>query len=143
LRIETIDELADVLANSQLTSLELEGEEWSVTLERSASAVKPAAPTPVVAAVTKSVAVPPVRPAKSDTVVEAAIVGVFHEAAPQITVGKVVRSGELLGTIDALTIRNDVKASTGGEIVAVHVEDGQPVEYGQPLFAIRLQGEEL
>jgi len=72
--------------------------------------------------------------------VEAQVVGVFHEAGQPIIAGQPVEAGDLLGTIDALTIRNDVRASIGGEVAAVQVEDGQPVEYGQVLFGLRRTG---
>ena len=140
MRIETIDELADVLAQSQLTSLELEGVEWCITLERSAESTRPAAPPPNPAVVERAALVDTARSVRGEAVVEAAVVGVFHETAPQVTLGQAVRAGDLLGTIDALTIRNDVRADSDGEVVGVHVEDGQPVEYGQPLFALSIHG---
>lgn len=141
MRIETIDELAGVLAQSQLTSLELESEQWCITLERSAPGVRPSTVAPPAAASAPAAMVDSRPPAEAAVVVEAAVVGVFHEAPKHVAVGQIVRAADLLGTIDALTIRNDVRAGSDGEVVSVHVEDGQPVEYGQPLFAVRLQGE--
>ncbi|HEY3413403.1 MAG TPA: biotin/lipoyl-binding protein [Armatimonadota bacterium] len=140
MRIETIDELADVLAQSELASLELEADSWSITLERGAVAPRLAAPEAGPAPVDHSAPVGASHTAEADAIVEAAVVGVFHEAAPQVTLGQAVRAGDLLGTIDALTIRNDVRADSDGEVLAVHVEDGQPVEYGQPLFSLSCHG---
>lgn len=142
MRIETIDELADVLTNSSLAVLDLEGQDFSLTLERAeARRNNPATETAqlsVVDAVEK-----PIADSVRITYIEANVVGVFHEGNPPVIAGHIVDEGALLGTIEALALRNDVRATESGEVAAVQVEDGQPVEYGQVLFALRLSGGSL
>lgn len=73
--------------------------------------------------------------------VGAPLVGRFHvglkpKARPLVTVGDVVREGQVLGTIETLNVLNEVEASQPGRIVEVLVTEGQAVEYGQPLMLI-------
>lgn len=132
MRVEDIQELAEILAKSSLGRVEVSGEAWSVELERAAPAPPPP-PAPV-----RPVAAPPAAaPAPEPMLVEAPVVGVFHEASPPLVNGAMVKLGDVLGSIEALALRNDVRSTETGEITQVHVEDGQPVEYGQPLFSIQ------
>ncbi len=73
--------------------------------------------------------------------VTAPMVGTFHRALepggePLAKVGEVVSPGEVLGVIEAMKMMNEIEAKFGGRIKQVLVEDGKPVEYGQPLFLI-------
>jgi acetyl-CoA carboxylase biotin carboxyl carrier protein len=68
--------------------------------------------------------------------VTAQIVGVFRAQRPPVQVGDVVTEKQVLGQIEAMRLMNDCTATSGGEIFAILVSDGQPVEYGQPLFEI-------
>lgn len=73
--------------------------------------------------------------------VTAPMVGTFHRALepggePLVKVGEVVSPGEVLGVIEAMKMMNEIEAEFGGCIKQVLVEDGKPVEYGQPLFLI-------
>jgi acetyl-CoA carboxylase biotin carboxyl carrier protein len=136
MQIETIEELADILDASSLTRLEIEGEDWSLQLERPAPVLAaPPAPMPLAvdggASITEAVASGP------DVVpVDALMVGVFHEGMPPVTVGQDVRAGDILGAIEALALRNEIRSPIDARVVSVTVEDGQPVEYGQPLFSL-------
>jgi acetyl-CoA carboxylase biotin carboxyl carrier protein len=87
-----------------------------------------------------------VAPAPSDSAFDDGLVtvtsenvGVFHRdptrALPDV--GSVVAAGVLLGEIETLGVRNAVTAPAGGTIVEIRVQDGAPVEYGQPLAVIR------
>jgi oxaloacetate decarboxylase alpha subunit len=137
MQIETIDALAGILAESSLSLLEVEGGDWSLRMERPAT-VSPASGLPVEAgtgpAVQNAVAPPDV------TRIEASMVGVFHESAPIVAVGQEVRAGDILGAIEALALRNEVRSPVDGPVVGVAVEDGQPVEYGQLLFTLGRSG---
>lgn len=128
--IETIDELAALLRKSAVTRMSVEGEGWNVELERPATAP---APAPVSAAASKSA---PATPPDLAVSVEASMVGVFHEATRPVMPGQMVRAGEALGSIEALALRNEVRAPIDGRVDEVHVEDGQPVEFGQTLFVL-------
>jgi acetyl-CoA carboxylase biotin carboxyl carrier protein len=76
--------------------------------------------------------------------VKSPIVGTFYaapapDAPPFVKVGNVVTPGQVLCIVEAMKLMNEIEADQAGEIVRCLVENGQPVEYGQPLFAIRPQ----
>ncbi|MCL4523542.1 MAG: acetyl-CoA carboxylase biotin carboxyl carrier protein [Acidobacteria bacterium] len=75
-------------------------------------------------------------------VVKSPIVGTFYEgpspgAEPFVKVGDQVASGQVLCIIEAMKLMNEIESDAAGEIVRRYVENGQPVEYGESLFAIR------
>ena len=77
-------------------------------------------------------------------VVRAAMVGLFHrgrefDAEPLVEVGDRVSEGQVIGTIEALRKLTDVVCDVDGELAKVLHDDGEPVEYGQALFSIRLE----
>tara|TARA_B100001971_G_C18163455_1_gene522785 strand:- start:938 stop:1177 length:240 start_codon:yes stop_codon:yes gene_type:complete len=76
------------------------------------------------------------------TIVEAPILGTFFRASapdapPFVAVGDVVKPGDVLCIIEAMKLMNDIKSEFAGEVVDILVENGQPVQYGERLFAIR------
>jgi acetyl-CoA carboxylase biotin carboxyl carrier protein len=78
-------------------------------------------------------------------VVKSPIVGTFYSAAspgadPFVTVGAQVTSGQVLCIIEAMKLMNEIESDVAGEIVKIFAENGQPVEYGEPLFGIRERG---
>jgi acetyl-CoA carboxylase biotin carboxyl carrier protein len=85
----------------------------------------------------------PAEPAKPSRLIEvkSPMVGTFYRAPapgapPFVEVGKVVKPGDVLCIIEAMKLMNDIDAEVSGKIVKVIVENGQPVEFGQPLFII-------
>ena len=81
------------------------------------------------------------EPKKSGTPIESPMVGVFYAAPspdsePYVTVGTSVRKGDVLCLIEAMKLMNEVTAEKSGIITEVCAENGQVVEYGQPLFMI-------
>jgi|SRR5271156_2691481 len=75
-------------------------------------------------------------------VVKSPIVGTFYAAAgpgsdPFVAVGSKVESGQALCIIEAMKLMNEIESDVAGEVVRIFVENGQPVEYGEPLFGIR------
>jgi acetyl-CoA carboxylase biotin carboxyl carrier protein len=79
------------------------------------------------------------RPA--GTVVKSPIVGTFYRApdpnsAPFVSVGDRVKVGQVLCIIEAMKLMNEIEAEFGGELLKIHVENGQPVQYGDPLFTV-------
>lgn len=75
-------------------------------------------------------------------VVKSPIVGTFYASAgpgsePFVAVGSKVESGQALCIIEAMKLMNEIESDVAGEVVRIFVENGQPVEYGEPLFGIR------
>ena len=148
--IRKIKKLIELLEESNLTEIEIvEGEE-SVRLIRAGQPV--AAP---VAAPVALIEQPPVAaaaaaaPAEEDEdqipegeLVLAPMVGTFYgasspEAQPFVTMGQTVGVGDTLCIIEAMKMFNQIEADISGTVVAILAENGQPVEYDQPLFVIR------
>ena len=78
-------------------------------------------------------------------VVKSPIVGTFYrapspESPPYVEVGSHVKKGDTLCIIEAMKIMNEIEADTEGKVVKILVENGQPVEFGQPLFLIDPNG---
>ncbi len=161
--IRKIKKLIELLEESSLSEIEIvEGEE-SVRLSRGA----PAGPAPVQHLVPPDVqaaawsapspaAAPPAAPPaaapepqapETETVpegelVRAPMVGTFYAAStpdadPFVSLGQQVSEGETMCIIEAMKMFNQIEAETSGTVVAILVENGQPVEFDQPLFVIR------
>jgi acetyl-CoA carboxylase biotin carboxyl carrier protein len=87
----------------------------------------------------------PTAPAEDLHIVKSPIVGTFFaspspEAEAFVTVGSRVEAGQVLCIIEAMKLMNEIEADVGGELARVFVENGHPVEYGEPLFGIRTSG---
>jgi acetyl-CoA carboxylase biotin carboxyl carrier protein len=79
-------------------------------------------------------------------IVKSPIVGTFFRssepgAAPFVDVGDVVKKGQVLCIIEAMKLMNEIDSELDGELVKVYVENGQPVQYGERLFAIKARGD--
>ena len=141
--------LIELVESSGIAELEIsEGEERVRITRTAASALQtyaPApAPQPVVTAAAQTVA-PAAEPAKpaiaEGHVVKSPMVGTFYRSASPgskafVDVGQSVNSGDTLCIIEAMKLLNEIEADQGGVIKAILVENGQPVEFGQPLFVI-------
>lgn len=150
--IRKIKKLIELLEDSSLTELEIvEGEE-SVRLSRGGMAapmmhqaispqVQAAAPAAASAASTAPAAEE--EPAVPEgELVRAPMVGTFYSASspedgPFVSLGQQVSEGETMCIIEAMKMFNQIEAETSGTVVAVLAENGQPVEFDQPLFVIR------
>jgi len=80
--------------------------------------------------------------AEDSHIVKSPIVGTFYGSPspgsePFIKLGETVEAGQVLCIIEAMKLMNEIESDVSGEIVRILVENGQPVEYGEPLFAIR------
>lgn len=102
-----------------------------------------ATPAPVAApAAPKAEAAAPAPAAENLHTVKSPIVGTFYRAANPnaksfVDVGSRIQTGSVLCIIEAMKLMNEIESDTAGEVVAILVENGQPVEYGQPLFTIK------
>jgi acetyl-CoA carboxylase biotin carboxyl carrier protein len=77
-------------------------------------------------------------------VIKSPIVGTFYSAVspgsdPYVAIGSHVEAGQVLCIIEAMKLMNEIESDVAGEVVRIFAENGQPVEYGQPLFGLRPQ----
>ena len=144
--------LIDLVQASGVSELEIteEGEKVRIVNKPVSVAAQPAVvevPQPVYrpaepAAAPASVPTPaPKAAAPSGTQVTSPMVGTFYRApsptaAPFVEVGSKVKPGDRLCIIEAMKLMNEIEADASGVIKAILVENGEPVEYGQPLFII-------
>ncbi len=141
--------LIDLVEGSGIAELEISEGEERVRITRtvaSAQAVYAPAPQPQVIATAAPAPAPvvaePAQPAAPEGhIVKSPMVGTFYRSAspgakPFIEVGQSVNNGDTLCIIEAMKLLNEIEADKGGIIKAVLVENGQPVEFGQPLFVI-------
>ena len=121
----------------------------AVPLVSQAPSRQPSVPNPgpvaEAAAPARASAAPFAAPAENLHTVKSPIVGTFYaapapDAPPFVKVGDSVKEGQILCIVEAMKLMNEIEADQSGEIVGVLVESGQPVEYGQPLFSLRLSG---
>lgn len=85
---------------------------------------------------------PPSESTDSLYIIKSPLVGTFYaspspNAEPFVKPGDAVRVGQVLCIIEAMKLMNEIESETSGEIVRIYIENGQPVEYGQSLFAIK------
>ena len=142
---EEIFTLMDRFQRSDLQSLKLSQEGFSIELCRATPAPAPvfAAPAPVFAA-PAAPAAPAAAPATAQEeapAVTAPLVGTFYasagpEEAPFVSVGDTVKKGQVLGIVEAMKLMNEIESEADGVVKAIYVENEQMVEYGQSLFLI-------
>jgi len=165
LDLRELKEILQILEEKEITEFELEEEGMKLRIRKAAASsnhsAAPTAPVPLVHTLIPSalnVAVPPsaasgpapvpaAPPAPTAeelglVTVKSPIVGTFYRAPdpgspPFVNLGDRVRVGQVLCIIEAMKLMNEIEAETAGEVVKVHHETGQPVQYGEPLFDIR------
>jgi acetyl-CoA carboxylase biotin carboxyl carrier protein len=140
--------LIELVENSGIAELEINEGEEHVRISRASSVMAPqpvyAAPPPVAAALA-----PQAAPAAATTPtaepeghqVKSPMVGTFYRspspgASPFVEMGQSVNAGDTLCIIEAMKLLNEIEADETGVIKAILIENGQPVEFGQPLFVI-------
>jgi acetyl-CoA carboxylase biotin carboxyl carrier protein len=141
--------LIELVETSGIAELEIQEGEERVRITRSHGAAAPLpAATAQVAAVPAAVPAPPeaaqdapAAPAVEGHVVKSPMVGTFYRSAtpgsgPFVEVGDTVVEGATLCIVEAMKLMNEIESDKGGVIKAILVENGQPVEFGQPLFVI-------
>lgn len=143
---ELVRELAQLLNETDLTEIEVEKGDLRVRVARSLTAtvqVPAAAPILAAAPVAAAAAAPAEgKPAAAHPgAVPSPMVGTAYrrpspDAKPFVEVGSVVKVGDRVLLVEAMKTFNDIVAPRAGKVVAIMVEDGQPVEYGEPLLVI-------
>lgn len=156
LNMAEIRELAELVNQHGFTDFEFENENIRIRLSKTPApqivhAAQPVATAPVPVAFAETKPETPHPGAKAET--EAAadedlfkitspIVGTFYRAPspdkePYVKVGDKVSDSTTVCIVEAMKLMNEIQAETSGEVVKIYVENGQAVEYGQPLFGIR------
>lgn len=146
--LRKLKKLIDLVEESGISELELTEGEEKVRISRAmAPGAAPitqyvAAPAPV-AAPAAAASAPAAAPAEvlEGKVVKSPMVGTFYRASspdakPFVDVGSSVNTGDTLCIIEAMKLLNEIESEFSGTIKKVFVENGQPVEYGEPLFLI-------
>ena len=155
LNMDELRELAAMVDEHGFTDFEFENENIRVRLSKMTSPplmqpvqqyVAPAGTTPappVPDIIADAVATQPQELAKEDLFkITSPIVGTFYRSAgpdkePYVKEGSLVSSDSVVCIIEAMKLMNEIQAEVSGEVVEIYAENGQPVEYGQPLFGIR------
>lgn len=140
---ELVRELAQLLNETDLTEIEVEKGDLRVRVARTITATVQV-PAPSYAAAPAPLAAVPVegKPAAAHPgTVPSPMVGTAYrrpspDAKPFVEIGSVVKVGERVLLVEAMKTFNDIVAPRAGTVVAIMVEDGQPVEYGEPLLVI-------
>ena len=163
MNLKEIKELVDLITEKGISEFELEraGVRLKITRPGGSGAAQvavqgtdtqlPAAvPAPPRLSPTPAPAVPAETspPADGMQVVRSPMVGTFYSAPgqdspPFVQVGDRVQAGQVLCIIEAMKLMNEIESEVAGEVVACHVENGQPVEYGEPLFDLLPVGSSL
>ena len=157
--LDELRELIALLRDNGLAELELEREDFRVRLRRESTNThtpevvpdRPAIPIPIIDPVLR--APEPPAPAadtkKADEtqdqdlhIIPSPIVGTFYRSPSPtadafVKIGSSVEPDTVVCIIEAMKLMNEIQAEAAGEVVKIYVENGQPVEYGQPLFGIR------
>ena len=132
--IKKIEELIEVLQSSHAEELCVRKDDSTICIKKGKRPAAPASPkkqTKPAQARTQVQEVPP-----KEHFIRAPMVGLFHKAEEISSVGAVITKGQVVGTIESMKLLNDVSAGVSGTVIEVMVEDGIPVEYGQPLYKI-------
>jgi len=165
--LNQIKQILDLVREHELSEFEIEHDGLRLKVRKDVNGAHvvtlpaPAAPTMVgpgaAAAVTQPVAAPAAATptaaamaaadAAADTEIELAvvkspIVGTFYRsaepgAAPFVEIGTTIKKGQVLCIIEAMKLMNEIDSEYDGEVMNIYVENGQPVQYGERLFAIR------
>src|SRR6185503_4693946 len=148
--LRKLKKLIDLVQESGIAELEITEGEEKVKIVKGGMVTVAAAPAPAViaavapAAAAAGPAAPPAAepgPGQEGHVVKAPMVGTFYrspspDAKAFVEVGQAVKEGDTICIIEAMKLMNEIEADASGVVKAILVENGQPVEYGQPLFIL-------
>lgn len=150
--IRKVKKLIEMLEESKISEIEIHEGEESVRISR-VSSITPSQTVVQMPAVATSMTTGPglqsdsgIAPELAEepegNVVKSPMVGIFYESPspgkpPYVELGKIVAKGEVLCIIEAMKIMNQIESEFSGILSKIMVENGEPVEYGQPLFIIK------
>jgi len=147
--IRKVKKLIELLEASSVDEIEIKEGEESVRISRNTGApiamaaapvpAAPAMPAPVAPALAPALA--PAPAVNTDDAVKSPMVGTFYrspspEAPSFVEVGQSVRAGDVLCIVEAMKMMNQIEADRAGTVTAIHAENGEPVEFDQPLITI-------
>ena len=145
--IRKVKKLIELLEASSVDEIEIKEGEESVRISRNTGApiamaapvAAPAMPAP--AALAPAPVTPEAAAPSAANAVKSPMVGTFYrspspDAAPFVEVGQNVRVGDVLCIVEAMKMMNQIEADRAGTVTAIHVVDGEPVEFDQPLITI-------
>jgi acetyl-CoA carboxylase biotin carboxyl carrier protein len=141
---DVIRELAKLLDETGLSEIEFQGDGVSIRVARSLSGPATrlrAAEMPIAMPITIAPAAAPIDPTQHPGVVASPMVGTAYlgpspGARPFVEVGTQVKAGDTLMIIEAMKTMNQIPAPRAGTVTQILVEDGRPVEYGEPLLIV-------
>ena len=147
--LRKLKKLIDLVEASGIAELEITEGEEKVRISRSTSSIQtqvvgtglpvPQPASPTTAAAPAAAAATAILP--EGHIVKSPMVGTFYRSSapganPFVEIGQTVKAGDTLCIIEAMKLLNEIESDKSGTIKAVLVENGQPVEYGEPLFVI-------
>lgn len=154
MKIEQVLELVKAVSDSTLTEFKYEEDGVKLSLKKAGDKIvqvqAPAAPlaAPVIAPSAMPAASVPAAPvtgiqaeAPEGNIVKSPLVGTFYaapaeDAEPFVKVGDSVKEGQVLAIVEAMKLMNEIESDFAGTVTEILVENGEAVEYGQPLFVI-------
>ena len=143
--IRKVKKLIELLEESDIAEIEIHENEESVRISRASTLAPTMIAAPVAAAPAAAPAAAAPGPAAREEleghIIRSPMVGTFYRAPspgakPFVEEGQTVSSGETLCIIEAMKILNQIESDKSGKVVEILVENGQPVEYNEPLFII-------
>lgn len=152
--IRKVKKLIELLEESNVAEIEIKEGEETVRISRNYSHGAPAqqyfvpqqmhipaAPMPAAAAPVAADHKEAAKPAHKGEAVKSPMVGTFYRSPspsspPFVTVGQTVKATDVIGIVEAMKMMNQIQAGKAGVVEAILVEDGQPVEYDQPLITL-------
>jgi acetyl-CoA carboxylase biotin carboxyl carrier protein len=163
MEFDEINRILDIVREHDLSEFELEREGFKIRIKKGGQPQMPPASTspqaaPAASPISYTAAaraplpeeVPTAAPPPSDeaefAIVKSPIVGTFFRAAepgatPFVEVGSAVKKGQVLCIIEAMKLMNEIESEYDGDIVKIYVDNGQPVQYGERLFAIKARAD--
>jgi acetyl-CoA carboxylase biotin carboxyl carrier protein len=149
--LKDIKAIIDLMKKNSITEFELERQDSKIRLKRGLNGNPPsvqydeapiAGPIPVLPAILVAPAAAPLPLATGEIDIKSPMIGTFYrapspEAGNYVEIGSEVNADTVVCIIEAMKVMNEIKSEVKGTVTQVLVENGKPVEFGQPLFKVR------
>lgn len=148
MKIEQILQLVNAVSESDLTEFKFEGDDVKLSLKKTSDKivqvpeVQPVVPNVTAVKETVQKQENNAEKVSGGNIVKSPLVGTFYaapaeDADPFVKAGDEVKEGQVLAIVEAMKLMNEIESDFSGTVAEILVENGQAVEYGQPLFVIR------